>query len=283
MIGDRIYRMAIVGWPVERSLSPSLWEGVGARRDIEIVYRLWPVPPEDARAWENVWAADLSGFNVTAPHKERAADRCDTLGPLAREIGAVNTVLKRDDRWEGFSTDGYGFVRSLEVEGDELGGRTVAVLGTGGAGRAVARAAVEAGAFVTLVSRHPELTPQGCGACEVSSWADLGQGETFDVVVNATPAGKGPEADSLPFPYEAALTGGGLAVDLNYAPLVTGFMAAAGQAGARVRNGLGMLVHQASLGAALLMGDDPSTAKEWEADFRAVARERLGTVTGPVA
>jgi shikimate dehydrogenase len=281
--GDPVYRLAIVGWPVEKSLSPLLWKGVGARRDIPIEYRRWPAPPDDPESWERLWVSDLSGFNVTAPYKERAATRCGGLESLAREIGAVNTVLKRNDRWEGFTTDGYGFVRSLEVEGEKLAGRAIVVLGTGGAGRAVARAAGEAGASVTLVSRSPERTPAGCEGCEVRGWDALEEGEPFDIIVNATPGGKDPGSDPSPFPFEAALAHNGLAVDLNYAPPTTGFLIDARRVGARVRNGLGMLVYQACLGAALLVDENPSAATEWESDFRTVAAELLGSVAGPVA
>ena len=264
--------LAIVGWPVEHSLSPRLWEGMARRRGISLEYGRYPVAPDDEDAWNALWSSDLSAFNVTAPWKERAADRCDELGGLAGRIGAVNTAIRRGDSWEGRTTDGYGFVRSLLAVEEPLRDRRIAVLGTGGAGRAVAVAAGEVGADVTLVSRFPSREPPGCGDFERIGWEALAGGEAFDVVVNATPLGR--EA-SPPVPFRRVCPDG-LAVDLNYAPRVTAFLEVAHDCGAKTLNGLGMLIHQACLGAALLFDGDPAAAETYEEDFWAVARE-IGT------
>lgn len=267
-------RLAIVGWPVDHSLSPVLWEGVGARRGLTIEYARIPIAPGDYGAWGSVWSSALDGFNVTAPYKEQAAALCATLGPAAAAIGAVNTVFRREDAWAGHSTDGYGFVRSLLASGEPLRGREVVVLGTGGAGRAVARAAVDASAQVTLVSRSPSADVRGCDGIPRIDWEALLDAEPFDVVVNATPIGRGRGAPP-PLPYASGF-GQALAVDLNYAPPVTPFLEAAHAAGARTLNGLGMLIHQACLGAALVLDDDPAAAEAYEEDFWAAARTIMG-------
>lgn len=261
-------RLAIVGWPVGHSLSPQLWEGVAARRGIALEYARVAVEPGHWPAWDAVWASDLAAFNVTAPYKEKAAALCAALDPAAERIGAVNTVIRRRDTWVGSSTDGYGFVRSLLAAAETVRGRRFAVLGTGGAGRAVARAATDLGAAVTLVSRAPERPVQGLPDAPRVGWESLAEAGPFDIVVNATPAGGGAEP---PLAYE--LCRGALAVDLNYAPPVTPFLRAAHAAGARTLNGLGMLVHQACLGAALVFDGDPAAAESYEEDFWAVARE----------
>ncbi len=267
---ERRYSLAIVGWPVAHSLSPALWEGLGERRGLVIEYGLYPVPPGDHAAWGAVWASELDGFNVTAPYKDRATRLCDRLAPPAARIGAANTVLRRGDGWEGHTTDGYGFARSLDIAEEPLSGRTVAVLGTGGAGRAVARAAADAGGEVTLVSRSPDASPAGCEDCTVIGWDALAVFGPFEVVVNATPlGGRGSPAPPVP---DTAWNRDALAVDLHYSPPVTPFLEAARSAGARTLNGLGMLVHQACLGAALLIDGDGSAAESYEADFWAVAR-----------
>jgi shikimate dehydrogenase len=271
--------LALVGWPVGHSLSPPLWEGVGLRRGIPIEYGRYPVDPEDETAWAALWASDLHGFNVTAPWKERAAARCDVLSPEADRVGAVNTVVRAGDTWIGHTTDGYGFVRSVLAVDEPLRGRSVAVLGTGGAGRSVARAAAGAGARVTLVSRFPSRVPRGCEDLPRIDWESLAAAEPFDLVVNATPIGRGASSGAPPVPY-ARCCPGSLAVDLNYAPPVTAFLRAARAAGARTLNGLGTLVYQACLGAALLIDRDPAAAETYENDFRAVAREVAPRVTG---
>jgi shikimate dehydrogenase len=266
------FHMALVGWPVGHSLSPLLWEGVGKRRGIAIEYARYPVEPEDAAAWDALWASDLHGFNVTAPYKERAAARCDLLSPAAAEIRSVNTVIRDSGGWTGHSTDGYGFVRAMLAAGEPLRGRSLAVLGTGGAGRSVARAAAEAGAAVTMVSRSPDRVPPGCGAFPRIGWEALAEQGPFEVVVNATPVGRGRAAGEPPSSWVRACAGA-LAFDLNYTPPVTSFLRAARAAGARTLNGFSTLIYQACMGAALLLDGDPAAAESYEEDFRAVARE----------
>lgn len=268
----RRWRLAIVGWPVDHSLSPALWEGMAARRGLTLEYGRCPVEPDDVDAWTGVWGSDLHAFNVTAPHKEAAAARCEVLDEAARRIGAVNTAIRRDETWVGHTTDGYGFFRALLAAGEPLRGRRIAVLGTGGAGRAVARVSADVGASVTLVSRSPSKPVEGCDDLERIDWEALVDVDPFDVVVNATPLGR-VEGDPMPPVPFARCCPGGLAVDLNYAPPVTAFLRAARASGARTLNGLGMLVHQACLGAALLFDGDGWSAEAYEEDFRAVARE----------
>jgi shikimate dehydrogenase len=184
----------------------------------------------------------------------------------------VNTVIRDAGGWTGHSTDGYGFVRAMLAAGEPLRGRAVAVLGTGGAGRSVARAATDAGAAVTMVSRSPDRVPPGCDAFPRIGWEGLPEQGPFDVVVNATPVGRGRTAGELPVPWVRACAGA-LAFDLNYAPPITTFLRAARATGARTLNGLSTLVYQACLGAALLLDRDPAAAESYEEDFRAVARE----------
>jgi shikimate dehydrogenase len=271
--------LALVGWPVGHSLSPLLWEGVGRRRGLTIEYGRYPVEPGDEDAWDALWASDLHAFNVTAPHKERAAARCDTLSPAAERIGAVNTVIRSEGRWIGHTTDGYGFVRGVLAAGEPLEGRAVAILGTGGAGRSVARAASDAGGAVTLVSRFPDRVPRGCEDLPRVDWEALETSLSFDVVVNATPIGRGEQGGAPPVPYERCCSGR-LAVDLNYTPPLTSFLRAARAGGARTLNGLATLIYQACLGAALLVEGDPAAAESYEDDFRAVAREVVPQVSG---
>ena len=266
-------RLAIAGWPIAHSLSPPLWEAMGRRRGLAVQYGVVPVRPGDDEAWAALWSSDLDAFNVTAPWKERATGRC-RLDPRASAIGAVNTVLRVGKAWEGCSTDGYGFVRSLLALGEPLRGRAVAILGTGGAGRAVAVASVEAGADVTFVSRRPVRVPRGCERCAVVGYPalqDAGLGP-FEIVVNATPLGRDAGAP-LPAVPGTVWERARLVVDLNYAPLVTGVIRVARGAGARTLNGLGMLIHQACLGAALILDRDPAAAESYEEDFWAAARE----------
>ncbi len=263
-------RLAIVGWPVDHSLSPRLWEAMGTRRGIPITYEARPVAPDDIEGWTALWAADLAGFHVTSPFKDRAAAACASLAPSAERIGAANTVLAVLTGWKGHATDGYGFARALLAEEEPIRGRSAAVLGTGGAGRAVARALSDQGAAVTLVTRSPERVPVGCEDLPRIGWENLEKQGPFDIMVNATTTGTEPPAPALPYDRWCP---GALAVDLHYAPPVTAFLEAARAAGARILNGFGMLVYQACMGAALLIDKDPAAAESYEEDFWFAARQ----------
>lgn len=272
-------RMAIVGWPVDHSLSPDLWRGMAHRKGLAIEYGRQPVEAGDDTAWEEVWSGALDAFNVTTPWKERAASRCDVLSDDARAIGAANTVVRVDGQWVGHTTDGYGVVQALLEAGSDVERRRVVVLGTGGAGRAAATAMAARGARVTIVTRSPEKTPRGCDACAVVGWSDL-DGVVCDIVVNATPLGRDPDGPLPPVPY-ASWCDGATVIDLNYDPRETAFLEIARRAGADTLGGIAVLVHQACAGAAIVFDGDAGHAGSYTSAFwaaEAESRDRTGRV-----
>lgn len=240
---------AVIGDPVEHSRSPAIHNAAYAAVDLDWVYVALRVPP--GRGGDAVRAMPVLGIrgcNVTMPHKEAAAAACDELSPVATVLGVVNTVvLRADGTVRGDSTDGEGLMRALAEAGLDPSERRVAVLGTGGAARAVVLALGAAGAAVTVVGRRPEACASAAAlvpGADARPWADLREVMAdVDVVVNATPIGMGAdEPGGLP-----AAGPGQWAVDLVYHPARTPFLAASEQAGAAVVGGLGMLVHQAAL------------------------------------
>lgn len=275
-MGPNPVRMTVVGWPVDHSLSPALWRGMARRKGLALEYGRCPVAPADDTAWDAVWGGEVDAFNVTTPLKERAATRCDVLSDEARAVDAVNTVVRADDRWVGHCTDGYGVVQSLLEAGSDVEARAVVVLGTGGAGRAAARAIAARGARVTLVTRTPERSPPGCDACELVGWSDL-ERVACEIVVNATPLGCRPEDPLPPIPY-AKWCHGTTVLDLNYQPRTTAFLDAAQRAGADTLGGVAVLVHQACAGAAIVFGGDAAeyTSAFWAAESE--SRDQAGTV-----
>jgi shikimate 5-dehydrogenase len=165
--------------------------------------------------------ADVKGMAVTIPHKERVMAYLDEIDPVARAIGAVNTVVFRDGRRLGFNTDADGFAAAVTafVGAPSLKGVRTAVLGAGGAAKAVVFALERLGADVEVFHRRP-LT------------------DGFSLIVNATPV------DPVP---DYVFTGGERVYDLRYEPPETPLMARARAAGCRVENGLSMLAAQARL------------------------------------
>lgn len=241
----------VIGDPVRHSRSPAIHNAGYAAAGLDWVYVALPVPA--GHGFEAVRAMPLlgiAGLNVTMPHKADAAAACDTSSADAAALGAVNTVVAREDgSLYGDSTDGEGFLRSLGDAGLDPAGRRVLVLGAGGAARAVVLALGRVGAGVTVAARRPEaadaaaaLAPDGIGIVfGPAVEAALGR---CDVLVNATPLGMAGE----PVPTELAGIGPGhWVVDLVYAPSATPLLRAAAGAGAGTVGGLGMLVHQAAL------------------------------------
>lgn len=240
----------VIGWPVAHSRSPAIHNAGYAAAALDWVYVALPVPPGRARdGVRAVGALGLGGLNVTMPHKEDAALACDSVSDDAAALHSVNTVVPRPDGLlHGDSTDGEGFVRSLDDAGLDLAARPVLVLGAGGAARAVVLAAGRRGARVTVVARRADAAAEAARLAPGATTAALERLDALaavnEVVVNATPLGMAGE--SLPLGPNV-LGRGQWAVDLVYEPAVTPFLAAAAARGAATVGGIGMLVHQAAL------------------------------------
>jgi shikimate dehydrogenase len=235
--------LGVCGWPVAHSRSPQMHNAalaaVGLR---DWRYIRLPLPPElFAEAVRALPAAGFRGVNVTIPHKEAARALADEMTVAAQAIGAANTLtFEEDGRIVADNTDAPGLIAAI---GERVAGRTALVLGAGGAGRAAAWALRTAGAQVAVWNRSPErarlLAAQlGVRAVEIC--------ERADVVVNCTSVGlSGGEDPFKALPIEAdELGAGSLVVDMVYRAGGTRFLEAARTRGARVVDGLEVLVAQ---------------------------------------
>lgn len=197
----------------------------------------------------------ISGLSVTMPHKEAVADAVDRLDPAARALHSVNTVSWDGDQLVGSSTDGAGFVASLGDANVSVEGAKVAIIGAGGAARSVIDALARAGATdITVLNRTPEKAEAAAALTPVASPGIISDISRADIVVNATSVGMGSD-ESLPCDTDL-LHDGQVVADLVYHPLVTHWLAAAAERGARTVDGLGMLVHQAALQQLIWLGAD---------------------------
>jgi len=273
---------AVIGDPVDHSLSPVLHNAAFAALGLDWVYLALPVPTGDVtRAVAGVRALGIMGLSVTMPHKAPVAAEMDQLSPTATRLGAANTVVRRGSELLGESTDGDGFLAALRAdEGWDPAGRSCIVLGAGGAARAVILALAEAGAAsVSVVARR---STSGADAAGLAGRA--GRGASIDavagaeLVVNATPVGMlGHRSGDLPMGLDTARLGSGqLVVDLIYAPPSTPMLDAARAQGARVANGLGTLIHQAALQFRLWTGMDPPLPVMSAAAMAALAARHAG-------
>lgn len=242
---------AVIGHPVRHSLSPALLNAAFAAAELDWVFVAFDVEPGyAAAAVEAVRALGLGGLSVTMPHKAAVAEAVDDRDDDATVLRAVNCVAWQGRGLVGHNTDGAGFLDALRVDQRwDPAGQRCAVLGAGGAARAVIRALGQAGAAdVVVVNRTAERGHQA--AALAGAVGRVGGAEAVagaDLVVNATPVGMGSGGDGGPgLPVDPArLSAGQLVVDLIYHPLETPLLAAAGAAGATAVNGVGMLVHQA--------------------------------------
>ncbi|MEW6429329.1 MAG: shikimate dehydrogenase [Thermodesulfobacteriota bacterium] len=242
-ISGRTQVYGIIGWPVTHSLSPLIHNAAFAACGLDKVYV--PLPVRDvAPAMAGMRGLGLRGASVTIPHKQAVIDHLDDLDPVARRIGAVNTLVVGDDgRITGYNTDWLGANRAL-AEQVPLAGSHVLLVGSGGSARAIGFGLREAGARVTVANRgvdRGKLLAAELGA-DFLPLAEIA-GCDATVLVNATSLGMAPDADATP--VAGGLLGSfAVVMDIVYAPLETRLLREAKAAGCRVIDGLAMLLYQ---------------------------------------
>jgi 3-dehydroquinate dehydratase/shikimate dehydrogenase len=242
----------VTGNPVSHSLSPAMHNAGFAARGLNAVY----VPLQTADAGDFVRFAremGMAGASVTAPFKIAVMSHVDEVEPLARRVGAMNTIVVRDGRWIGANTDVHGFLAPL-VGRIALKGVRATVLGAGGAARGVAIALADEGARVTVSARND------AAAREIAELVGGVVGTfpprpgSWDVLVNTTPAGSLASPEN---PIAGTPLDGEIVFDLVYVPAETQLLADARAQGCMTIGGLEMLVAQAERQFELWTGERP--------------------------
>ena len=238
-------RLGLLGAKLGHSISPQIHQAVADRLGIALTYERLEVPPEGLADKVRALRQSCRGVNVTIPHKVAVLAELDWISPEAAAIGAVNTILFREDRAEGYNTDYFGFSRLLARHGLQPGGKRVCVLGTGGASRAVLQCLHDEGAAsIQVVSRHPETAPAALRSRFPLISYDQLRTLQDDLLVNCTPVGMFPNIAASPVDA-AVMDRFGAAVDLIYNPAQTCFLQLADRQGKPAVNGLYMLVAKA--------------------------------------
>ena len=244
----------VIGSPIRHSLSPVIFNAAFAASGLDWAYLAFDVPEGMAGlAMTGMRSLGIEGVSVTMPHKAAVLAALDSVSDDVAALGAANCVSRRGRLLHGDNTDGAGFLDALRLdEGIEVESQRFAVVGAGGAGRAVARALADAGAIVTIINRSADSAERAVSiagpSARVGGPGDLGDAA---VVVNATPLGMGvvvtTAGEAEPLPFDVATLGAGqVVVDLVYHPAPTPLLRAARERGLRTVNGLGMLIHQAA-------------------------------------
>jgi shikimate dehydrogenase len=249
-------QLAVIGDPIEHSLSPVIQQAMLDALGIDCTYGRIKVKAGTVRDWlPGAAASGLAGFNATMPHKTDLVPLMDTLSDDARMYRSVNTVVLRDGKKHGYNTDGNGFLRSLQDEGIDPQNKRIAVYGAGGASRSVVlKLAAEGARLVTVCCRTPAKAEELAKAFPCIQVTDLSRRstdrvlQTADLFINCTPLGmQGVDADFEDFSFLDALPSSAPVCDVIYRPLQTRLLKEADKRGHHTMNGLGMLIHQAIL------------------------------------
>lgn len=262
MSHPRIPLAAVIGHPVAHSRSPRLHGHWLARHGIAGHYVPLDIAPDTLeQALAMLPKLGFVGANVTIPHKERALALADQVTPLARRIGAANTLVFTETGFQADNTDAYGFTWNILDRVPDWSPRRVALIGAGGASRAVIAALQDRGAQqILLTNRSPEraqaLAMEFGASVTPVPWSQRAEMlDGCDTLVNATSLGMTGQPP-LDLPLDA-LPKGAVVNDLVYAPLETPLLAQANAQGHIAVDGLGMLLHQAVPGFERWFGQRP--------------------------
>ena len=257
----------IIGSPVSHSLSPVMHNGAFAALGLDWIYVPFPVAPESLpQGVAGLAALGVAGFNVTIPHKVAIIPFLGRISPEAELIGAVNVVVLQGGELVGYNTDGIGLLKALQREfGFDPAGRSVLVLGAGGAARSAVATLGSAGARVVALANRsaaaadalvaglaPQLPGVELSAHTLERLRDASFLGSFDLIVNTTSVGMG--GDSFEGLSLMGLKPGLLVYDMVYAPPLTPLLAQARACGVQGANGIGMLVAQGEAAFAIWTG-----------------------------
>jgi len=238
------WRLGILGFPVEHSLTPQLQEEGLRLMGLKGTSRRVAVPKEEAGSVGELLANEFDAVSVTMPLKPIMAQFCTKVSDVARRTESINSVLRTPDGFHGDSTDGGGLSSALEGEFDlSLAGFHVVVLGSGGAARAIIDSFVDKGVdSVAVLARTQSAVDVLTSAYDnVIDYTPTYR--PIDLIVNTTPAtGRADEGGVL-----NGVTSTTVAVDITYSPPVSPWLQMHADQGCRIQNGLPMLAYQAAL------------------------------------
>lgn len=284
--GERKALVGLIGSGIRRSLTPAMHEAEARHHGLRLHYQLIDLDRTGSTVEQLpglIEAARMMGYaglNITFPCKQAVIPLLDELSDDARAMGAVNTVVIRDDRLVGHNTDGSGWRNAFRRTLPDAALGRVVLLGTGGAGAAVAHAALQLGVSeLTVVDREPAKAQAAAanlnaiyGKTRVRASGDVAAALAgADGLIHATPTGM----DKFPgLPFDAALLRAELWVaEIVYFPIETALLKAARALGCRTVDGGGMAVWQAVGAFELFTGLQPD-AERMERHFRGMVAER---------
>lgn len=265
IVSSRTKLCGVIGDPIEHSLSPIMHNAAFRELKLDYAYLAFHVPKELLKsAILGIAGLGMAGLNITIPHKLEVMKYLDHIDEDALLIGAVNTVVNRDGKLIGYNTDGIGALEALKRNGVQVKGKRIALLGAGGASRAVAFKLSESAKSITILNRTKSravalaktLGKNRDVEAKAEKLNDDNLGKTLseiDVLVNTTSIGMWPDIGVSP--VKKSLLPRGLTVfDIVYNPVQTRLLSDACKRDCKVVEGVDMLVYQGAAAFELWTG-----------------------------
>ena len=259
----------VVADPVRHSISPSVHNRAFQSKRMDAVYLPFLVHSNQLKDFfQMADALPLSGASITIPHKQKVLRYLDTVEPLARRIGAVNTIWKKAGKWRGTNTDAEGVTVPL-AKRLKLSKSTALIVGNGGAARGAAFALADAGAKISLVGRNLDRVRALARVCNGEPLSrEQAAAKMFDVVVHCTPMGMWPHPEECFFDGQIP---GKLVFDMVYNPRETMLLKRAKDQGCETIDGLAMFLEQAARQFEIFTGETAPRAVMEKAALESLA------------
>jgi shikimate dehydrogenase len=250
--------ICLFGHPIEHSMSPIMQNVAFKDLGLDYVYIAIDIAPNNLKqAFDVVRALDIKGANITVPHKETTLKYVDEISPLARRIGAINTIKNENGRLIGRNMDASGAKKALKEANIDINGKNIMIIGAGGAARALTHSFIEEANNLVIINRTSkrgktlatELTKEYHKEVLYKKFENKIFEEmlpSIDILVNTTTLGMFPNILISPIPknyLHEDLT----VFDIIYNPLETQLMKNASEKGCKVLGGLDMLIYQGAL------------------------------------
>ena len=278
--------LGLIGTPVGHSKSPAMYNYCFDKYGLNCAYLAFDVPMEKVEEAVNALRTfNVMGANVTMPLKNAVIPYLDEVSAASQAIGSVNTIVNKDGKLTGYVTDGMGYTGELRRGGVEIAGKTVTLLGAGGAASAIAiEAALEGAKEIRVFNKRDafweralnnlETIGKAAPACKISL-NDLDDVEALrasidssDILTNATRVGMKPLDDQSLITDTSLFRPGLIVTDVVYDPEETKLLREAKAAGCKTFDGLGMLVEQGAASFKLYTGLDMPVAEVCDAIYR---------------
>ncbi len=250
--------LCVIGHPIEHSMSPIMHNAALKDMALDYVYLAFDVPPRDIEATISEFKKrGFIGMNVTIPHKETILKYLDQIDPLAKKIGAVNTIKNQDGNLIGKNTDAFGAKQALINSGFEIKEKKVLILGAGGAARAVSFALSDESDKIFICDiiekKAIALANELKDKMKIKVVGKKSKYETLksliidvDLLINTTPVGMYPNVNKTPISKDL-LSEHLFVYDIIYNPLNTQLLKDASEIGCKTLNGIEMFINQGAL------------------------------------